>query len=221
MTAREAKESLYAQFSRIAKATSSPRRIELLELLAQAERSVEELAQITGMEVGNTSAQLRVLSGARLVTSRRLGKRVLYRLGDLQVSEFLAALRALARARLAEVESVERAYFDPRDELEPVTFAELRDRTERGRAILLDVRPAEEYEAGHIPGAHCMPLSELEAGLSELPRDMEIVAYCRGPYCVLAPQAVEMLRRAAFNARRLAEGFPEWRLAGLPTAVAP
>jgi rhodanese-related sulfurtransferase len=214
--AREAKDGLYAQFGRMAKATSSPRRIELLELLAQTERGVEELARMTGMEVGNTSAQLQVLSRARLVEGRRVGKRVLYRLTDQSVSSFLAALRSLSRARLPEVEAVERAYFGARDELEPVGCAELLERAERGEVIVIDVRPREEYEAGHIPGARCLPLSELEARLHELPPDAEIVAYCRGPYCVLAPQAVEVLRRAAFKARRLADGLPEWRLAGMP-----
>ncbi len=216
MIAGEAKDGLYAQFSRMAKAMSSPRRIELLELLAQTERSVEELARMTGMEFGNASAQLQVLSRARLVEGRRRGKRILYRLADQDVTGFLAALRALSRARLSEVEAVERAYFQPRDELEPVGCADLLERAERGEVVVIDVRPREEYEAGHIPGARCLPLSELEARLHELPADAEVVAYCRGPYCVLAPQAVEVLRRAAFRARRLAEGFPEWRLAGMP-----
>ncbi|HLH70714.1 MAG TPA: metalloregulator ArsR/SmtB family transcription factor [Candidatus Dormibacteraeota bacterium] len=219
MTGREAKDTLYAQFGRIARATSSPRRIELLELLAQAERSVEELASMTGMEVGNTSAQLQVLAQARLVERRRHGKRVLYRIADEGVARFLAALRELARARLAEVEQVARDYFGARDLLEPVSLPELMARIERGETVVVDVRPAEEFAAGHIPGAISLPLDELRHRLVELPPGAEIVAYCRGPYCVLAPQAVEILRRAGFRARRLADGLPEWRLAGLPVEV--
>lgn len=216
MTGREAKEALYAQFSRLGKVIASPRRIELLELLAQGERSVEELARVTGMPTGNTSAQLQVLNRARLVESRRRGKQVLYRLADESVDRFLVALRQLARARLAEVEQVARDYFDARDELEPVSGPELLERIRQRKVQVIDVRPREEYEAGHIPGAVSVPLPELEGRLAELPRELELVAYCRGPYCVLAPQAIEMLRQAGFRARRLDVGFPEWRLARLP-----
>ncbi|HZU18904.1 MAG TPA: metalloregulator ArsR/SmtB family transcription factor, partial [Candidatus Dormibacteraeota bacterium] len=153
MTGRQAKDALYAQFSRLAKAVSSPRRIELLELLAQAERSVEELTAATGMGFGNTSAQLQVLARARLVESRREGKRVCYRLADDSVMRFLTALRELARDRLAEVEQVARAYFEARDQLEPIGAEELRHRLAHGQTLAIDVRPAEEYAAGHIPGA--------------------------------------------------------------------
>jgi rhodanese-related sulfurtransferase/DNA-binding transcriptional ArsR family regulator len=216
VTGREVKVRLYAQFSRVAKAASNPRRIELLELLAQAERGVEELAAASGMDFSNTSAQLQVLSRARLVESRRDGKRVLYRLADESVSQFLVALREIARSRLAEVEQVARDYFQARDRLEPISSADLLDRLQHRRALLIDVRPAEEFAAAHIPGALSVPLAELKARLPELPRKSEIVAYCRGPYCVLAPQAIEILRRAGFRARRLEDGLPEWRLAGLP-----
>ncbi len=216
MTGREAKALLYAQFSRVAKAASNPKRIELLELLAQAERSVEELAAASGMDFSNTSAQLQVLSRARLVESRRDGKRILYRLADETVPRFLVALREISRSRLAEVEQVARDYFQARDELEPIGSAELMDRLTRRQALVIDVRPSEEFAAGHIPGALSVPLSELKARLPELSREAEIVAYCRGPYCVLAPQALEILRRAGFRARRLNEGLPEWRLGGLP-----
>lgn len=218
MTAREATDALYAQFSRLGKVVASPRRIELLELLAQAERSVEELAHLTSMPTGNTSAQLQVLNRARLVESRRRGKQVLYRLADESVDRFLVALRQLARTRLAEVEQVARDYFDARDELEPVSGPELRERIRQRKVQVIDVRPREEYETGHIPGAVSVPLPELEGRLAELPRELELVAYCRGPYCVLAPQAIEMLRQAGFRARRLDVGFPEWRLARLPVA---
>lgn len=220
MTGREAKDALYAQFSRLGKVVASPRRIELLELLAQAERSVEELARMTGMPTGNTSAQLQVLNRARLVESRRRGKQVLYRLADESVDRFLVALRQLARTRLAEVEQVARDYFDARDELEPVSGPELLERIRQRQVQVIDVRPREEYEAGHISGAVSIPLAELKGRLAELPRELELVAYCRGPYCVLAPQAIGMLRQAGFRARRLVVGFPEWRLARLPVAKA-
>jgi rhodanese-related sulfurtransferase/DNA-binding transcriptional ArsR family regulator len=219
VTGREAKDVLYGQFSRIAKAASNPRRIELLELVAQAERSVEELAAASGMDFSNTSAQLQVLSRARLVESRRDGKRVLYRLADESVSRFLGGLREIAGSRLAEVEQVARDYFGARDELEPVSSADLLKRLQEQQAVVIDVRPAEEFAAGHIPGALSVPLAQLKARLAELPREGEIVAYCRGPYCVLAPQAIEILRQAGYRARRLAEGLPEWRLANLPVEL--
>ncbi len=216
MTGRDAKDALYAQFSRLGKAVSNPKRIELLELLAQANRSVEDLAAASGMDFANTSAQLQVLSRARLVEGRRQGKRVIYRLADESVTRFLAALRELSRSRLAEVEQVARDYFEARDHLEPLGSADLMRRLEDPGTLVIDVRPAEEYAAGHIPGALSVPLGELKARIAQLPPAAEIVAYCRGPYCVLAPQAIEMLRRAGLQARRLQEGFPEWRLAGLP-----
>lgn len=220
MNAGEAKRSLYAQFSRLGKAVSNPKRIELLELLAQAERSVEELAAASRMDFSNASAQLQVLSRARLVESRRHGKRVLYRLADENVGRFLVALREIARARLTEVEQVARDYFSARDELEPIGSADLLDRLQRRQVLVIDVRPTEEFAAGHIPGALSIPLGELTARLPDLPREGEIVAYCRGPYCVLAPQAIEILRGAGFRARRLEDGLPEWRLAGLPVEIA-
>jgi len=220
VTEVEAKGILYVQFGRLGKAVSNPKRIELLELLAQAERSVEELAATSRMDFSNTSAQLQVLSRARLVESRREGKRVLYRLADESVGRFLGALREIARSRLAEVEQVARDYFGARDELEPISSADLLDRLRHQQVLIIDVRPAQEFAAGHIPGALSVPLAELKAHLPELPRDGEIVAYCRGPYCVLAPQAIEILRGAGFRARRLEEGLPEWRLAGLPVEAA-
>lgn len=220
MTGREAKDALYAQFSRLGKAVSNPKRIELLELLAQADRGVDELTAATGMDFANTSAQLQVLSRARLVESRRLGKRVIYRLADTSVTRFLVALRELSRERLTEVEQVARDYFEARDHLEPVSPADLMRRLDDPGTLVIDVRPAEEYAAGHIPGALSVPLGELKGRITELPPATEIVAYCRGPYCVLAPQAIEILRRAGLQARRLQEGFPEWQLAGLPVAAA-
>jgi rhodanese-related sulfurtransferase/DNA-binding transcriptional ArsR family regulator len=220
VTGREARDLLYAQFSRLGKAVSNPKRIELLELLAQADRSVDELTRASGMDFANTSAQLQVLSRARLVEGRRQGKRVVYRLADENVTRFLAALRELSRARLAEVEQVARDYFEARDHLEPLGSADLMKRLEDPGTLVIDVRPAEEYAAGHIPGALSVPLSELKGRIAQLPSAAEIVAYCRGPYCVLAPQAIEILGRAGLRARRLTEGFPEWRLAGLPVEAA-
>jgi len=219
VTGREAKDLLYSQFSRVAKAASNPKRIELLELLAQTERSVEELAAASGMDFPNTSAQLQVLSRARLVDSRRQGRRVVYRLADESVSRFISALREIASSRLAEVEQVARDYFQARDEMEPISSVDLLNRLKHEQALVIDVRPAEEFAAGHIPGALSVPLAELKNRLAELPRESEIVAYCRGPYCVLAPQAIEILRRAGYRARRLEEGLPEWRLANLPVEL--
>ena len=219
MDGREAKDRLYEQFARTAKALASPKRIELLELLAQGERPVDALASSTGMGLTNTSAHLQVLRQARLVETRKEATRVYYRLADQGVAAFVGALRDLARARLAEVDRVVRDYFVARDALEPVSRAELVERAASGDVLVLDVRPAEEFAAGHIPGAVSVPLDELEAALSRLPRRARIVAYCRGPYCVLAPQAVQRLRAGGFDARRLEDGMPEWRLAGLPVAV--
>lgn len=220
MTGREAKDALYAQFSRLGKAVSNPKRIELLELLAQADRSVDELTTASGMDFANTSAQLQVLSRARLVEGRRQGKRVIYRLVDDSVTRFLAVLRELSRARLAEVEQVARDYFEARDHLEPLGSADLMRRLEDPETLVIDVRPVEEYAAGHIPGALSVPLGELKGRIAQLPPAAEIVAYCRGPYCVLAPEAIEILHRAGLRARRLEDGFPEWRLAGLPVEAA-
>lgn len=219
MNGREAKDALYEQFARVGKVVAHPKRIELLELLAQGERSVEALADATGMGVNNTSAQLQVLRGARLVESRKQGTRVLYRTASDDVARFLVALRDLARTRLAEVNDVVRDYFDARDHLEPVSRAELAERVLAGEVVIIDVRPAEEYGQGHIPGAVSIPLGELDARMKGLHKRTEVVAYCRGPYCVLAPEAVQRLRARGFKARRLVDGMPEWRLAGLPVAA--
>jgi rhodanese-related sulfurtransferase/DNA-binding transcriptional ArsR family regulator len=216
---REAKDRLYGAFARTAKALASPKRVELLELLAQGEHSVETLAQATGMGVTNTSAHLQVLARSRLVETRKDGTRVFYRLSGDDVAAFVVPLRDLARSRLAEVDQVVRDYFVARDAFEPVGRSELMARAGEGKIVILDVRPATEFACGHIPGALSVPLDELEAALARLPKRAEVVAYCRGPYCVLAPQAVERLRAKGYRARRLAEGFPEWRLAGLPVAV--
>jgi rhodanese-related sulfurtransferase len=216
---REAKDALYEQFARIGKAVANPKRIELLDLLAQGELSVELLAQRSGMGITNTSNHLQVLRQARLVETRKEGTRVLYRLADDGVMRFHVVLRELARARLAEVDRVVRDYFLARDGLETVSRDELLRRAKRGDVVVLDVRPRDEFAQGHIPGAESVPLDELAERLRTLKKRTEVVAYCRGPYCVLAPQAVELLRSKGFRSRRLEDGLPEWRLAGLPVAV--
>ncbi|GAC1365602.1 MAG: metalloregulator ArsR/SmtB family transcription factor [Actinomycetota bacterium] len=219
MEGREARDRLYAEFASTAKAVGSPRRVELLELLAQREHSVEELSVAAGLGITNTSAHLQVLRRAGLVDTRRAGTTIHYRLAGDDVPAFVDALRRLARARVAGVDRVVRDYFESRDHLEPVTCADLMERIENGEVIVFDVRPADEYIAGHIPGAVSVPLDQLDAALAAIPKRAEIVAYCRGPYCVLAPQAVEHLRGKGYRARRLDQGMPEWRLAGLPIAV--
>jgi len=210
---------LHEQFARIGKALGSARRVELLDLLCQGERSVEALARTASMTVTNTSQHLHVLRAARLVDARKEGTKVIYRVAGEDVCRFFLALRELAGARLAEVEQIVRRYVEGAGELEPVTQAELLQRVKRDDVVVLDVRPQDEFAAGHIPGAVSVPLDELEQRLDSLPRDTEIVAYCRGPYCLLAPRAVELLHERGFRARRLEDGLPEWRLAGLPVAV--
>lgn len=216
---RELKDALYEQFSRVGKALSSPKRVEILDLLGQTERTVEALAQATGMGVTNTSAHLQALKGARLVETRKEGTKVYYRLADDEVSRLYVAFRDVASHRLAEVEQIARDYFAARDDLEPLSRHELRKRMRGDDVVVVDVRPPEEYAAGHIPGAISMPVTELADRVEDIPPDAEVVAYCRGPYCVLAPEAVGILRRHGFRTRRLEDGFPEWRLAGLPVAI--
>lgn len=218
MSSRDFKDPLYAQFARIGHAASAPKRLELLDLLAQGEKTVEMLAEQSGTPVKNTSAHLRVLRQARLVETRRDGSYVHYRLADDDVLRFLRTLQALGRSRLAEVEQVASLYIDHRDELEPVDLAELRRLSRDGAVTIVDVRPREEYEAGHIPGALSMPVAELRRRLGELPKRREVVAYCRGPYCVYSADAVELLRKHGYRARRAAEGLPDWRAAGWPVA---
>jgi rhodanese-related sulfurtransferase len=201
--------AMYEQFARIGKAVASARRVELLDLLCQGERSVEALARTTGMTVTNTSQHLQNLRAARLVETRKEGTKVIYRLADESVCRFFLELCELGHARLAEVDQLVRGYLAG-NPFDAVAREELLERLE------LDVRPAEEFAAGHIAGAASVPLEELEQRLTELPADAEIVAYCRGPYCLLATKALELLRAGGFRARRLEDGLPEWRLAGLP-----
>jgi len=216
---RRFKDAIYEQFARIGKAVSSPKRLELLDLLCQGERTVEALASETQMTVGNTSQHLHVLRAARLVEAEKRGLYVSYGLADLAVCDLYRAMRGLAESRLAEVEQITRRFLEGREGMEPVDRESLLKRAHAGEVTVLDVRPVEEYRAGHIPGAISIPLQELERHLSELPHDQEIVAYCRGPYCVLAIRAVEVLRSKGFHAVRLEDGMPDWRADGLPVAV--
>ncbi len=213
-------QSLYEQFARIGKALGNPGRVRLLDLLCQGERSVEALSAAAGMSVKNTSAQLRELRLAGLVEHRREGTRMHYRVAEEDVCAFFGELRRLARRRLAEVDRlVADSLVAPDRAQQAVPRDQLLERLAAGEIMVLDVRPSEEYRAGHIPGARSVPLGELKVLLAELPTDIEIVAYCRGPYCILAPQAVELCRARGLRALRLEDGFPEWRLAGLPVAV--
>jgi rhodanese-related sulfurtransferase/DNA-binding transcriptional ArsR family regulator len=214
----ERKTAMLIQFARVAKALASPVRLELVDLLAQAERSVDELARAAGLPVGNTSAQLRDLHAAGLVSSRRHGNRVYYRLAGDEVAVLYRMVREVACARLPDAQAASAAYLG--SAAEPVTRSELLRRAEAGQVVVLDVRPAEEYAAGHIPGAVSVPLADLPARLDNLPAGTEIVAYCRGAYCVLARDAVRVLQAAGRPARHLADGMLEWRLDGMPVEAA-
>jgi ArsR family transcriptional regulator len=213
------KQALFDQFALVAKTLGHPHRLELLEQLAQGERSVEEIATKTGLSVANASQHLQRMARAGLVASRREGKFVHYRLSGNAVLDALAALRLIAEKNIAEVERVVREYFDERDSFEAVSRKELLKRSRAGTVTILDVRPPDEFALGHLPGAVNIPLRTLGSRLAELKRSTEIVAYCRGPYCVLSYEAVAALRKRGFTARRLEDGFPEWRAAGLPFAV--
>jgi len=216
MSSANPKRALFEQFAMVAKAVAHPLRLEILEQLAQGERSVEVVADRIRVPVANASQHLQHLRRAGLVAARRDGKFVFYRLAEDGVLDLLAALRRVAEARSAEVERVVRGYFDARDRLEPVSRAELVERLKAGIVTVLDVRPEDEFALGHVPGAINLPLSELERRLGEIDPDHEIVAYCRGPYCVLSYEAVAILRARGFKVRRLEDGLPEWRVAGLP-----
>jgi rhodanese-related sulfurtransferase len=213
------KAVLYAQFARVGKALSNPVRLQLLELLAQGERSVDELAAAAGMRVGNTSAQLKVLVSAGLLIGRRSGSWVFYRIADDEVGAFVERMKDLARARLAAADDAAHAYLGDVAALEPVGIDELSRRVDAGEVVVLDVRPPAEYAAGHIPGALNIPLDRLADRLADLPADAEVVAYCRGRYCVMAPEAARLLRTHGYAARPLDGGLPEWRRTGLPVVA--
>jgi len=210
------KQQLFAQFARVGKALSNGNRLEMLEFLAQRECSVEELARLTGLSVANTSRHLQQLRQVGLVAARKQGLHVFYRLSGEDVVALLGCLRRLAEAHVAEVDKLVNAYLTVKDDLEPIPREELLARAREGLVTVLDVRPPEEFAAGHVPGAVNIPLAELEEHLSELHPDQEVVAYCRGPHCVLAFDAVARLREKGFQARRLEDGYPEWKAEGLP-----
>lgn len=214
-----AKQRIYAQFARISKALAAPARLELLDLLSQGERSVDALARATALSVANASQHLQVLAAARLIESRREGQRILYRVADPSVEALWHALQRTAEVRLAELDEVAREYLIGRDDFEPIERAELVRRLRAGTVTLIDVRPADEYAQAHIEGAVSVPLDELPRWARSAPKKQQVVAYCRGPYCVYALQAVETLRKKGFDAVRAEDGVSEWREAGLPIAA--
>ena len=216
---RTFKNQLYEQFARLGKALASPHRLELLDVLAQCERTVEALAQETGMSIANASQHLQVLRAARLVETRRAGTSIYYRLASEGVSTLWLSLRQVGEAHLAEIDRVVQTFLQDRTLLQPIEAEELFRRLDEDQVILLDVRPTEEYAAGHLPQAVSVPLAELEARLQDLPLDKEIVAYCRGPYCVFADEAVALLHARGYHARRLEHGIPDWRSLGLPIEI--
>ncbi len=217
-THREFKDRLYGQFARIGKALSSPHRLEILELLAQSERTVDSLATEIGLSLANASQHLQALRQAALVESRRDGLFVYYRLASPEVFDLSKVLRTVAEGRLAELERLVHEHFSDRADAEAVPMAELLRRARSKQVVILDTRPASEYVAGHIPGAISVPVDELKQRLQKLTKSNEYVAYCRGPYCVYADRAVELLKANGRRARRLLDGFPEWRAAGRPVA---
>ena len=216
----DAKAALFDAFASVAGALASGRRAEIVDLLAQGERSVEDVAHETGQSVAVTSHHLRLLAGRGLARSRRDGRRVYYGLASNRVAELWAAVRDVASRHVAEVSVLAEEYLGERDEVEQVTATELVDRLALGNAVVLDVRPELEFRAGHIAGAQSAPIASLDELASRLPRRREIVAYCRGPYCVYADDAVRLLRARGLRARRLDVGFPEWQRAGLPVETA-
>ncbi len=218
-TGTSPKKQIFTHFAQIAKAMASPNRLELLEALAQGERSVDKLAQATGMPIANTSHHLQVLREGGLVQSRKEGVQVIYRLSDDEIPQMLGCLRRVGERHLAEVELIVREHFTNDQGLRPVNHQELTALLKSGEALILDVRPPEEYEAGHISGAINVPLETLSRHLINFPRRKEVVAYCRGPYCMLAVEAVKRLRKRGYRARRLEDGFPEWKSEGRPVAV--
>ena len=216
MSSDAAKERLYQAIGRVAAALGSAGRLQILEFVAQGERSVDALARMTGLSVANTSKHLQALRQAGLVNARKEGLRVYYSIAGDDVSLLLSSLRGVAEHRAADVDKLLQAWIARRDELDPVPAREVLARLKNGLITVLDVRPAEEYAAGHLPGAINVPVDRLEKYLSKLPKRKEVVAYCRGPYCLMSFEAVEKLRKRGFKAKRLENGYPEWRAAGLP-----
>ena len=219
MSGSHFKHDLFTQFARVGKALGNGNRLELLEYLAQGERSVDELSKVSGLTIANTSQHLQQLRQSGLVSSRKEGLKVFYMLSGDDVVSLLDALRGVAQRHVADVERLVNSYLTVRDDLEPLPRHELLERVREGLVTVLDVRPPEEYAAGHVPGAVNVPLTELEQYLEALSPDQEIVAYCRGPHCVLAFDAVAQLREKGLRARRLEDGYPEWKTAGFPVEV--
>jgi rhodanese-related sulfurtransferase/DNA-binding transcriptional ArsR family regulator len=217
MNHRTFKTEINEQFARIAKAIANPHRLELVDLLAQGERSVEELANEAALSIANTSQHLQALREAHLVTARKEGLRVYYRLADPTVYQLVQLIREIAERQLAEVERIVNIYLTERQSMEPVTLNELLTRLHEPGLVILDVRPALEYKHGHIVGARSIPIDELGSRLNELPQEQEIVAYCRGAYCVFADEAVEFLSKQGYRVRRMEQGYPNWKLSDLPT----
>lgn len=215
-TGRETKDRLYEQFARIGHSVASPKRLELLDLLCQCEKTVETLANEASLSVANTSRHLQILRGARLVDARKDGLHVYYRLADKNVCDFFHSLRHLAESRLADIDRIVADYFGNYQELSPIDRKKLLKRARVGDVVVLDVRPQDEYFAGHLPHAQSVPLHELKEHLKEFSQEQEIVAYCRGPYCVLAHEAVKIMRAKGFKAVRLEDGITEWQQAGMP-----
>jgi rhodanese-related sulfurtransferase/DNA-binding transcriptional ArsR family regulator len=214
---RQAKDDLYDAFASVAKALGNGRRAEIVDVLAQGERSVEEIATEIGQSMANTSHHLHSLAAAGLLQSRRDGQRIIYRLTSDRVAELWAALRDVAATHVADVEVLADAYLGARDAIEEVTADELAVRLDKGRAVVVDVRPLTEYDSGHIAGARSIPIDDLDSAIGKLPKGREIIAYCRGPYCVYADDAVRLLRQRGYRARRLDSGYPEWQRAGHPS----
>jgi rhodanese-related sulfurtransferase/DNA-binding transcriptional ArsR family regulator len=219
MSGNRFKQDLFTQFARVGKALSNGNRLELLEFIAQGERSVEDLAKVSGLSVANTSQHLQQLRQAGLISNSKRGLKVFYRLSSDDVIALLDALRQVAETNLADVSHLVNTFLTVKDNLEPIPAAELLERARADLVTVLDVRPTIEFQNGHVPGALSVPLGELEKYLDKLDKNTEVVAYCRGPHCVLAFDAVAKLRAKGFNARRLQDGFPEWKLAGLPIEV--
>ena len=216
---RQFKDQLYEQFARIGKALANPHRLELLELLAQGERTVEDLARETVLPIANESQHLQILRAAQLVEARRDGLYAYYRLADERVFRAWQALRDLGQSQLAEIDRLTRSFVQDRSILQPVSADELLKRLTDGTSIVLDVRPTLEYQSGHIQGARSIPIDELAARLKELPRNRAVIAYCRGPFCMFADEAVALLRKHGYEAFRFVDGLPDWRIRGLPVEI--
>jgi len=216
MKGKEFKDTVFQIFAMIAQGFSSPKRLEIIDVLLQGERDVETLSKEVNTSLANTSKHLQVLKNAKLVVSRKDGVRVLYRIADDSVFICYKNLQALAEKRFYELKEIVRTYYQERDKMEPVSRETLLGRIKNRDILVLDVRPFEEYRSGHIPEAHSFPLSELKERIDEIPKNIEVVAYCRGPYCVLSAEAIIFLRKRGISAIRMEDGFPEWKEAGLP-----